>query len=167
MKPCFMTGADWWPLLATGFGTLRFLSQDEFDMRRLQRNMWENLQFFLIHIIFHRWTHIEPLNTRCESLPPLPVESSQTIQDFTQIPEFGFSYRSYRTYPLVIWHIYEQIHHFSWENSLFLWPFWIAMLDCQRVSQVIINLWLWLSINGQFQSLFWHHQRVTIIINPY
>ena len=31
-------------------------------------------------------------------------------------------------------HNYGKIHHFSWENSLFLWPFSIAMLNCQRVS---------------------------------
>ena len=28
---------------------------------------------------------------------------------------------------------YGKIHHFSWENSLFLWPFSIAMLNSQRV----------------------------------
>jgi hypothetical protein len=27
-------------------------------------------------------------------------------------------------------------HHFTWENSLFLWPFSIAMLVCQRVNEV-------------------------------
>ena len=29
---------------------------------------------------------------------------------------------------------YGKIHHFSWENPLFLWPFSIAMLVHQRVS---------------------------------
>jgi hypothetical protein len=30
-------------------------------------------------------------------------------------------------------HNYGKIHHFSWENSLFLWPFSIATLNYQRV----------------------------------
>ena len=33
-------------------------------------------------------------------------------------------------------HSYGKIHHFSWENSLFLWPFSIVMLVYQRVKHV-------------------------------
>ena len=29
-------------------------------------------------------------------------------------------------------------HHFQWENSLFLWPFSIAMLNYQRFTQSVI-----------------------------
>jgi len=35
---------------------------------------------------------------------------------------------------------YGKIHHFSWENPLFLWQFSIAMLVYQRV--YTINVWL-------------------------
>ena len=31
-------------------------------------------------------------------------------------------------------HNYGKIHHFQWENPLFLWPFSIVMLVYQRVS---------------------------------
>ena len=36
-------------------------------------------------------------------------------------------------YPLVNIQKTMESHHFSWENSLFLWPFSIAMLNYQRV----------------------------------
>ena len=35
---------------------------------------------------------------------------------------------------------YGKIHHFQWENSLFLWPFSIAMLVYQRLFSVGVNL---------------------------
>jgi hypothetical protein len=34
---------------------------------------------------------------------------------------------------------YGKIHHFSWENSLFLWPFSIAMLNYQRVPHLNVG----------------------------
>ena len=33
-----------------------------------------------------------------------------------------------------------KIHHFSWENPLFLWPFSIAMLVHQRVDDIAKNM---------------------------
>jgi hypothetical protein len=43
----------------------------------------------------------------------------------------------YPHHPLVNVYITMENHHFSWENSLFLWPFSIAMLNYQRVSPYI------------------------------
>ena len=50
---------------------------------------------------------------------------------------FGMGKRvrySYYMYPLVNSHITMENHHCSWENSLFLWPFSIAMLNYQRAT---------------------------------
>ena len=35
---------------------------------------------------------------------------------------------------------YGKIHHFQWENSLFLWPFSIAMLNYQRVFTIVTRI---------------------------
>ena len=40
---------------------------------------------------------------------------------------------------------YGKIHHFSWENPLFLWSFSIAMLVYQRVNLHFPMVFLWFS----------------------
>ena len=46
----------------------------------------------------------------------------------------------YSYYPLVNSHITMEHHHFSWENSIFLWPFFsIAVAVYQRVPIVWLN----------------------------
>ena len=40
------------------------------------------------------------------------------------------------TRPGKLLHNYGKIHNFSWENPLFLWPFSIATLNYQRVSEM-------------------------------
>ena len=44
-------------------------------------------------------------------------------------------------YPLVNIQKTMENHHFLWENSLFLWPFSIAMLNYQRVPWIYQMLW--------------------------
>ena len=62
-------------------------------------------------------------------------------------------------YPLVNVHITDgKIHHFLWENSVFLWPFSIAMLNYQRVSSSCIHIFVdWLVVTGTWLYDFSHH----------
>ena len=62
-------------------------------------------------------------------------------------------------YPLVNVHITDgKIHHFLWENSVFLWPFSIAMLNYQRVSSSCIHIFVdWLVVTGTWLDDFSHH----------
>ena len=56
---------------------------------------------------------------------------------------------------------YGKIHHFSWENPLFLWPFSIAMLNYQRVP-CFKHGYTWLAMGKCFhQNLGFH------IISPF
>ena len=63
---------------------------------------------------------------------------------------------------------YGQIHHFSWENPLFLWSFSIAMLIYQRVCMYI---YIYMLNNWEFQKWrvfdvwFWSHVKVRWVTN--
>ena len=70
-------------------------------------------------------------------------------------------------------------HHFSWENSLFLWPCSIAMLVCQRVNEVksyaifgglnptgqslLVTFWNFCLIKSHF---WWVKSMLFIILDP-
>ena len=62
-------------------------------------------------------------------------------------------------YPLVNLHNYGKIHHVQWENSLFLWPFSIAMLVITRGYIPLKSPFCWLNpikppLNHHFPMVF-------------
>ena len=72
-----------------------------------------------------------PAAPQCSGCPSTAHSVPKRIAQFIEAESFSIAKRNY---PLV--HVYMTMdnHHFSWENSIFLRPFSIAMLNYKRVN---------------------------------
>ena len=81
-----------------------------------------------------------------------PEGKSIQFPCFGEVPIFQWAVCYEDIYPLVNVQKTMENHHFSWENSLFLWPFSIAMLVYQRVQLLFLVKSLY--FNGPFSIAF-------------
>ena len=90
------------------------------------------------------WLPTYPIHSTCCSwFPDLIHSSPTTMMDINGPSGEKWWIYSPSTIPLPsgkLLHNYGKIHHFSWENPLFLWPFSIAMLVYQRVIHINTTL---------------------------